>query len=156
MNMVTVNSSILKMVSSLQLQFTQPQLHYVIRFVNGILLSPGKRTVSNIQRVNFSNRDASCFTRFLKESPWNEEHLQKQRINKMTDLLKAQKGDSPSVGFLLLDDSGMTKSRSTQHIEGLDFHYSHSEGKSVGSHSLVTSHVVSHGYTTLGISSLSS
>lgn len=147
MNMVTVSSAILKMISSFQLQFSQPQLQHLARFVHGILLSSGKRTVSNIQRVNSFDRDASCYTRFLKESPWNEQHLQQQRIDSLTHHLQLRKGDSPSIGFLLLDDTCMNKSRSTRHIEGLDFHYSHSDGKSVWCHSMVTSHVVSQGHS---------
>lgn len=147
MSMVTRNQAIHKMVNEMKLRFSQPQLMHIQRFIHGIILSPGKRTVSNIRRTNLSEGDASCYTRFLKESPWNEEHLQEQRLKWLGKLLLKQKADTPSVGFLLLDDTCNAKDRSTRHIEGLDFHYSHSDGKSVWAHSVVSSHVVSQGYS---------
>jgi len=46
-----------------------------------------------------------------------------------------------------MDDSGYHKNRSTKTMEALDFHFSHTEGKSVWSHCLVTAHVVAEGYS---------
>ncbi|MDQ8736470.1 transposase [Paenibacillus sp. LHD-38] len=47
--------------------------------------------------------------------------------------------------FLLLDDTSYKKEPTTRRMEGLDFHYSHVNGKSVWSHCIVTTHVVSEG-----------
>lgn len=144
MSMVTVNQSIIKMLFRMNVTFSQPQIRHIIRFVHGIILAPGKRTVSNIHRVNLMDRDASCYTRFLKESPWNEQQLQQKRMDWVRRFLLKRK-DPGSVGFLLMDDTCNPKHPTTSRIEGLDFHYSHSEHKQVWSHSVVTSHLISHG-----------
>lgn len=59
---------------------------------------------------------------------------------------KKQGNDRPII-FLIIDDSGCHKNRSTKTMEALDFHFSHTEGKSVWSHCLVTAHVVAEGYS---------
>ena len=48
--------------------------------------------------------------------------------------------DEGTVGFLIIDDSLGKKDKSTKKIEGLDYHHSHSDGKTVWSHCVVTSH----------------
>lgn len=145
MSMVTINQAITKMLFWMNLTFSRPQTQYIARFVHGIILSPGKRTVSNIHRVNLMDRDASCYTRFLKESPWNEQLLQQRRMEWIHQYLLNRKKDIRSVGFLLVDDTCNPKHPTTSCIEGLDFHYSHSEHQQVWAHSIVTSHVISQG-----------
>ena len=84
-------------------------------------------------------------TRFLQESPWNPQYVTKQRLSYLMETIRqtrAKWGDTRPITFLILDDTQCKKERSTVKMEGLDFHYSHSEGKSVWSHSLVTAHVV--------------
>ena len=44
------------------------------------------------------------------------------------------------VGFLAIDDSLSKKDKFTKKIEGLDYHHSHSDGKTMCSHCAVTSH----------------
>lgn len=44
------------------------------------------------------------------------------------------------VGFLIVDDSLSKKDNSTKKIEGLDYHHSHSDGKTMWSHCVVGSH----------------
>jgi hypothetical protein len=58
---------------------------------------------------------------------------------------RTQKGDSRPIIFLIIDDSQCKKDRSTTHMEGLDYHFSHSDGKSVWSHCVITAHIVSEG-----------
>ncbi|MGG1676683.1 hypothetical protein ACIFOT_13165 [Neobacillus sp. NRS-1170] len=47
---------------------------------------------------------------------------------------------------MIIDDSGCQKDQSTKKMEALDFQFSHTEGKCVWSHCLVTAHVVADGY----------
>ncbi|MED0671167.1 transposase [Aneurinibacillus aneurinilyticus] len=84
-------------------------------------------------------------TRFLQESPWCSKHVTNQRLSYLMETIRqtrATRGDTRPITFLSLDDTLCKKERSTVKMERLDFHYSHSEGKSVWSHSLVTAHVV--------------
>ena len=145
--MVTANQLLIKFLLSLNLSFSRPQMDYLVRFVQGILLSPGKRTVSNIHRASWKERDASCYIRFLNESPWNEVCLQKKRQRFLRERLLLKPSEQPSTGFLILDDTSNRKNVQSRHIEGLNFHYSHTEQKSVWGHCLVTSHLVSRDYS---------
>ena len=54
----------------------------------------------------------------------------------------AKQEDESQVTFLIVDDANSMKRSSTKRIERLDYHYAHSEGKSVWSHVVVTLHVV--------------
>ncbi|WP_053366279.1 transposase [Bacillus sp. FJAT-27245] len=67
----------------------------------------------------------------------------------MAAIRRARKkaGDTRPIIFLIFDDTGCRKDISTRKMEGLDFHFSHTEGKSVWSHCLVTSHIVAEGYS---------
>ncbi|WP_059173224.1 hypothetical protein [Bacillus sp. FJAT-27445] len=75
----------------------------------------------------------------------------------MTTIRRARKraGDIRPIIFLILDDTGCWKDISTRKMEGLDFHFSNTEGKSVWSHCLVTTYIVSEGYSVaLGLPSI--
>ena len=48
--------------------------------------------------------------------------------------------ESDSVGFLIIDDTLSKKDKSTKKIEGLDYHHSHSDCKTMWSHCVVSSH----------------
>ncbi|CAH0346269.1 transposase [Bacillus sp. CECT 9360] len=69
------------------------------------------------------------------------------RVISLIRRARQKAGDTRPILFLIIDDSGCHKDHSTRKMEGLDFHFSHSEGKSVWSHCLVTAHVVSEGFS---------
>jgi hypothetical protein len=56
---------------------------------------------------------------------------------------RAKKGDTRTPVFYIIDDTSCKKDKSTKKMESLDFHYAHDEGKSVWSHCIVTSHIIS-------------
>jgi SRSO17 transposase len=143
--MVTFHSSIVKFVFALNLLLSKPQHRHLLAFLHGIILCEGRVNISQIRRSSNHDRDLSCMTRFLQESPWNPQYVTKQRLSYLMETIRqtrAKWGDTRPITFLILDDTQCKKERSTVKMEGLDFHYSHSEGKSVWSHSLVTAHVV--------------
>ncbi|MBU9721268.1 MULTISPECIES: IS701 family transposase [Bacillaceae] len=55
--------------------------------------------------------------------------------------------DTRPITFFIIDDSQCKKDRSTKKMEGLDNHFSHSDGKAVWSHCVVTAHVVSDNHS---------
>ncbi|MCI1696792.1 transposase [Aneurinibacillus aneurinilyticus] len=143
--MVAFHSSIVKFVFALNLLLSRPQRHHLLAFLHGIVLCEGRVTISQIRRSTNHDRDLSCMTRFLQESPWCSKHVTNQRLSYLMETIRrmrAKRGDTRPITFLILDDTQCKKERSTVKMEGLDFHYSHSEGKSIWSHSLVTAHVV--------------
>jgi hypothetical protein len=148
--MVTFYSSIVKLILMLNLSFSRPQINHIVHMMHGIILCEGRKNISQIRNKTTQYRDLSCMTRFLKESPWNVNHLQKRRMQFLMKTIQKSrqgKGDTRSIVFLIVDDTKCIKDKSTKHIEGLDFHFSHEDGKSSWSHSLVTTHVVSEGYS---------
>jgi len=148
--MVTFYSAIVKFVLALQLQLSRPQQNHLISIIHGIILCEGRKNMSQIRKATDQYRDLSCITRFLKESPWCVNRIQRRRIQFLMEKIRrtrAKKGDTRSIVFFVIDDTSCKKDPSTKHMEGLDFHWSHDDGKSVWSHCLVTSHVVTEGYS---------
>jgi hypothetical protein len=148
--MVSFYSYIVKFILALRLGFSKPQMNHLISFVHGIILCDGRVNVSQIRRSSNEYRDLSCLTRFLNESPWNPDHMNQQRMKFMMEHIqkvRSSKGDTRPITFLIIDDTQCPKDTSTQHMEGLEFHFSHSDGKSVWSHSLVSAHVVSGSFS---------
>ena len=144
--MVTFYSYLVKFVIALRLEFSKPQWNHALTFMQGIILTDGRKTVSQIRRSTHKRRDLSCMTRFLNESPWCPNRATRRRIQFMMEKIKrkrAKKGDTRPIAFLIIDDTQSKKDRSTKRMEGLDNHFSHSDGKSVWSHCMVTSHLVS-------------
>lgn len=149
-NMVTFYSAIVKFLLALQIQMSGPQFNHLLHMMHGIILCDGRKNISQIRRNTGDYRHLSCITKFLKNSTWCANRLQRRRMRFLMETLRrerAKRGDHRPVTFLIVDDSGCKKDNSTKHIEGLDFHYSHNDGKSVWSHCLVTAHVVSAGYS---------
>ena len=148
--MVTFNQSIVKFLLALGLQISKPQRRHILSFMHGIILCDGRKTVSQIRRMTNDYRDLSCMTRFLNESPWCPNRATRRRIQFMMKQVKrarAKKGDDRPLTFFIVDDSQCKKDRSTKRMERLDDHFSHSDGKTVWSHCVVTAHVVSEEYS---------
>ena len=148
--MVTFCAYIVNFIVALGLGFSKPQTHHVLTFIHGIILTDGQKTVSQIRRSTHETRALSNMTRFLNESPWCSNRANRRRIQFMMDKIKkirAKQGDTRPIIFLIIDDTQSKKDLTTRRMEGLDFHFSHSDGKSVWSHCVVSSHVVSEGYS---------
>lgn len=144
--MVSAHVVIVKFILSLQLGFSKPQMRHLISMVNGIILCEGRKNISTIREASGKERHLSSTTRFLNESPWSVNRMQKRRMERiMQAIRKAPNNQGKRTVFLLIDDTSCKKETTTRRMEGLDFHYSHENGKSVWSHCIVTMHVVSEG-----------
>lgn len=115
-------------------------------------MTAGKKTVFQIRRSTRETRHLSCMTKFLDESPWCPLTVRIGAafslgwINKIKKI-RAKQGDTRAITFLIIDDTQSKRDIATRKMEGLDFHFSHSDGKSVWSHCIVSAHVVSEGYS---------
>ncbi|UAC46949.1 IS701 family transposase [Bacillus aquiflavi] len=121
----------------------------MLTFIHGIILTDGRKTVSQIRRSTHNPRDLSSMTRFLNESPWCSRRVTDRRhefiINTMKQARNKQIDKQPT--FFIIDDTQAKKHRSTKRMEGLDMHFSHADRKRVWSHSIVTAHIVSGDYS---------
>lgn len=148
--MITFYSYIVKFLIALRLELSTPQMNHALTFMQGIILTDGRKTVSQIRRSTHERRDLSCMTRFLNESPWCPNRVTRRRILFMMEKIKRQrvkKGDVRPIAFLIIDDTQSKRDRTTTRMEGLDDHFSHSDGKTVWSHCVVTSHLVSEDHS---------
>ena len=79
--------------------------------------------------------------KFLSNADLDGNLLNNNRINHIKQLLGTAIHPN-SVGSLSIDDTINKKSINARSMDGLGFHYSHTEGKSVLSHCVVTSNFV--------------
>ncbi len=115
----------------LGLPLTEPQKRHLINLADGILVTEGKKTLANIQRQFVEAPDPSNIADFLRISPWPTEdvrrRLQRFMVQRALEIAGA-KGD-PRVILVAVDDSIAEKDKQTSHLEAVDWHYDHLEGK---------------------------
>ncbi|NMF01393.1 transposase [Aneurinibacillus aneurinilyticus] len=119
--MVAFHSSIVKFVFALNLLLSKPQRRHLLAFLHGIILCEGRVNISQICRLTNHDRDLSCMTRFLQESPpWCSKHVTKQRLSCLMETIRqtrAKRGDTRPITFLILDDTQCKKTKSYNTIQ---------------------------------------
>lgn len=130
---------IINYINMLNLPYSEAVRNHMANFVSGIITTEGNKTVSSIYKKLTCNRDRSCGSRFLGQYEWNSEYVDHKRNSHSLDIIR-KNVEEDAVGFLIVDDSLSKKDKSTKKIEALDYHHSHSDGKAVWSHCVVTSH----------------
>jgi len=142
---VTFYSRIVNFISALQLGLSKPQLWHLLTIMHGIILCEGRKTITGFRKVTRERRDLSCMTRFLSEAPWNHRRINQCRLRFLRQRIEEERekqAPQERVTFLIVDDTNSVRRPSTKRMERLDYHYAHSEGKTVWSHVVVTLHVV--------------
>lgn len=148
--MLTFYLAIVKFVFALKLEFSKPQHQHLLSLIHGIVLCAGRKNITQIKEAAGDDHHLSSVTNFLNHAPWCVNRMQRRRMQFLMEKIKmqrAKKGDIRPIVFFIIDDTVCKKDKSTKTMEHLNFHYSHSDGKSVWSHCLVTSHLVSSGYS---------
>lgn len=123
----------------LQLPYSSSVRNHILNMVSGIITTESNKSVSAIYRKLTCNRDRSCGSRFLNEYNWNNEYVDYKRITHSLNAVR-KNVTRDEIGFLIIDDSLSKKDDSTKNIQGLEYHHSSSDGKSMWSHCIVTSH----------------
>lgn len=133
------SEDVINYINLLNLPYSEALQNHMANIVSGIIATEGNKTVSAIYNKLTCNRDRSCGSRFLGNYKWNNEYVDYKRITYSQEVIR-KNVDESTVGFLIVDDSLSKKDKSTKKIQGLDYHHSHSDGKTMWSHCLVTSH----------------
>jgi SRSO17 transposase len=143
---VDYNKEVINFLEDVNYGMSQPQFNHLATMVEGCIHIDGKVSISKIAEHIAKAKDESCIYRFLSQSPWDESLLNRNRISFLEYHLdhNIQPGQ---VGFLVIDDTVNLKNIKTQTMGGLDFHYSHTEGKTCWSHCVVTSNFVAGPYS---------
>jgi hypothetical protein len=128
----------------LQVCLSKPQIFYLLYILAGLIGGSNRLTIANIHRTTLCNRQVTCMTRFLSESQWDEDLVNRYRKEYIHERL-TRRVSQDAVGFWIIDDSTVVKNRNTKHIEGLDYHFSHLNGETTWCHQTVSSMYVIRG-----------
>jgi len=114
--------------------FTKPQFKHFKKLIAGQIISDKK----NIQEINdcFGDCDQSSLNRFLTSSQWDEESINKTRIEQIKKVLK------PKSGILIIDPTLLHKTG--RHMEKANYHYSGMTKKTEWGHMLINSFYISN------------
>jgi len=137
-NILTVNDEIFNYIDDVNYGMTNSQINHLATIMHGLINVSGNKSISSIGKAIANSKDKSCMYKFLSSSDFDENVLNSNRINHITQSLESVIS-SGSVGFISIDDTINKKSINTRSMDGLGYHYSHTEGKSVLSHCVVTS-----------------
>lgn len=120
---------------------SKPQLDNFAKYLTGLMVCD-KKNVTAINNAFVGHKDQSALNNWLTDSPWSGETLDKAR----KDLAKEQiKAKGIKHGKLLVDDT--LNHKTGEHMEGVDIHFDHAEGKHALGHQLVTTHLSAGKYS---------
>lgn len=111
-----------------------PQRRHFAEYLTGLVLCPNK-TVTGINDAFIGHRDQSAKNHFLTAANWSLDDIESSRFTLIQERVRR---DHIQDEYLIIDDS--ISHKTGKHIEGVGWHYDHSEGKSVLGHQLVTTH----------------
>lgn len=120
---------------------SKPQLDNFAKYLTGLMVCD-KKNVTAINNAFVGHKDQSALNNWLTDSPWSDETLNKAR----KDLAKEQiKAEGIKHGKLLVDDT--LNHKTGEHMEGVNVHFDHAEGKHALGHQLVTTHLSAGKYS---------
>jgi SRSO17 transposase len=139
-NILSINDELYNYLNDVNYGMSKSQFNHLTTIVNGLINLPGTKTLSKIVENVYSAKDKSCIYKFLSHSKWDDSLLNSNRINYLNFFLENNVAPE-SVGFLVIDDTVNPK-ESAKKMQGLSYNYSHTGGKNVWSHCMVTANFV--------------
>jgi SRSO17 transposase len=79
--------------------------------------------------------DVSNTIKYIRDTSWTKDELMNENRRYFKSI-----APTATIGFFIIDDSVLEKDGKPKHMEGLGWHYSHSKGKTVCGHCIVSSH----------------
>ena len=116
-------------VNSLGLRLSQPQLRYLIRLADALLVCEGPKTLAALQRQFVEAPDPSNFADFLRISPWLAAEVRAAvRAHQVAWLIaEAERVGAPRIIYINIDDSLREKDKDTRHIEPVSWFFDHTD-----------------------------
>jgi len=103
--------------------------------IESLIEMEGKRTISRINDNTIERTDVSNDIKFVRNTKWTKEELMHAQRQYFSDMIKPA-----DVGFYIIDDTVLEKPGKPKHMKGLGWHFSHSKGRAVYGHCMVSSH----------------
>jgi SRSO17 transposase len=122
-------------------EFSKPQLENFAKYLTGLLVCD-KKNVTAINNAFVGHRDQSALNNWLTDSPWADEKLDKTRKELVKEELNSK---NIRHAVLIVDDT--INHKTGTHIEGVNIHFDHAEGKTTLGHQLVTTHLAAGKYS---------
>lgn len=118
---------LLNFLLSLCLTLSKPQQLHVVRTVEALIVSDGRKTLANLYRQWVEAPDVSAASDFFRVSPWSGEEMGQALMQfVVTDLI--HRGEAEGVQpviYASIDDSLSGKDKNTTALEGVDWHHDH-------------------------------
>ena len=116
---------LLNCLLSLCLTLSKPQQLHVVRTVEALIVSDGRKTLANLYRQWVEAPDVSAVSDFYRVSPWSGEEMGQALMQfVITDLIRRGEAEGvQSVIYTSLDDSLSGKDKDTTALEGVDWHH---------------------------------
>src|SRR5688572_31597417 len=120
--------------------FSKPQRRHFDHYIQSLLVQDHRRTLAQMSRQVVDGPDASAWDRFVTVAPWELPALNRtwQRfLRREVRRLRptARRIAGRQTEYVIFDDT--QHPRTGEFLEGVGYHYSHAQGRSVWSHSLV-------------------
>jgi hypothetical protein len=116
-------------ITQLELDLSQPQRRHLLNLADALLVCESRKTLAALRRQFVAAPDVSNLADCLRISPWTAQDL-RQPLGAFMVRWALQQVDRPGVPKVIhinLDDSIAVKHKDTRHIEGVDWHYDHTE-----------------------------
>lgn len=140
MPLVTVLPILQPLLLAFACLFSKPQRRHFDYYLQGLLCQDFRRSVRGMSRQVVEGPDASAVDRFVTTAPWEHTGLTRRWHVVLRKGLRQHRPPALRIagrrtGFLIFDDT--QHPRTSRDLEGVGYHWSHTEGQSVRSHSLV-------------------
>jgi len=123
--MIRRSTTIVSFLSLLFLSFTLPQHRHLGRIVELLVLTPRRKTLSQLAQGELQGVDASNLADFFRISPWTADDLRLALLNFiLTDLAKRVKNPNAPI-YLTIDDSLTIKDPATHKLQSVAWHFDH-------------------------------
>jgi len=121
--------------------FSKPQLDNFAKYLTGLMVCD-RKNVTAINNAFVGHKDQSALNNWLTDSPWSDEQLDRARKGLAKEELDAK---NIKHAVLIVDDT--LNHKTGEHIEGVNIHFDHAEGKTSLGHQLVTTHLAAEKYS---------
>jgi SRSO17 transposase len=134
MTIVKHFEDLINYIYDLNLNFSKPQMKHLLNLISGLINLEGKKNIANLNRNFLNTTNRSNLSRFLTNSPWDEDELVDKRLKLSSNKLVENQLSSNEPIFLSIDDTLISKSKKSKSIEGMTKLFSHVSGKYEWSH----------------------
>jgi hypothetical protein len=139
-NSLPINNDLYEFLNEINYGLTAKQMNNIYSLVEGIICLKGTKSILRISKEVIAARECCSLYRYLKNSEWLDELIDRNRLVHL-DLFSENNIQSKRPGFFIIDDTVNPKKKA-QCMEGLSFNHSHTEGKRIKSHCIVSSQFV--------------